>query len=84
MESTNGQIKADGTHRERKPLGEFLYLLENTIVFNWSFERCPDCPTYQGFAEEPTIPNTTWDDAFKWMINNKVHVLKQNGVKYYF
>ena len=60
-------MKSNGTLRERKPLGEFLHLLEHNIVFNWSYDRNPLCTNYKlkQFALEPTIPKTAWDEAFE-------------------
>ena len=93
LESTNKVIKDDGTLRKRLPCGQFVELMKNKIVKNFSKERNPK-QIYNGefvenvnckhFYHEPQIELSDWTHAYKKYLLKHDYIRYPSGSNEYF
>jgi len=82
LESTNRQLKEKGTFRQRLPCGQFVNIVENKLLKDFSTSRNPFCikngiqvPNldYENhcYNDEPKIELKIWKDAYSCIIFKK-------------
>ena len=70
-ESTNRVIKDLSTFRERLPLKEFLLLIKDRLVRDWSVNRDPESVNNKAWSNEPLIELSDWTSAHQWLTKKK-------------
>ena len=52
-------------------MGQFLKLVENEIVYDWSIKRNPETVNNKCFVDTPTINLGVWTAANQWLMKRK-------------
>eukprot|EP01024_Parvocaulis_polyphysoides_P009218 TRINITY_DN12837_c0_g1_i2.p1 TRINITY_DN12837_c0_g1~~TRINITY_DN12837_c0_g1_i2.p1 ORF type:complete len:610 (+),score=28.52 TRINITY_DN12837_c0_g1_i2:103-1932(+) len=72
LEATNNIFKKQYTFRSRLPLGDFLSMLKDKMVKEWSQERNPNYVNAKKFSNEVNIDLMLWTESYQWVSSGPV------------
>jgi hypothetical protein len=67
LEASNRVIKDESTFRERLSFNEFIHLVMQELLPDWSTGRNPDSNNNKAWADEVEIDLPTWTRAYQWL-----------------
>jgi hypothetical protein len=80
LEATNRVIKESGKLRQRLALSQFLNVVTQDLIRDWSLSRNPTNINCHHYAHEPKISLELWTEAYQWnTLAKQIQKIDLNG-----